>query len=114
MAGVLITSETAREYAAKAAESKRKRIEDARKAVEDAFQATDFQGEQLAHTRAEIRRIRGLMSQCTDAKELQAFSTAICKLGEWEQKLDMRPNPGNLKPTSKPVKKSSQSSEPLD
>lgn len=63
-------------------------------------QSDQFRRERLAYTRAEIVRIQKVMSDCEDAKQLQAYATAVAKLFEAEQKLSMRPNPGVLKPSS--------------
>lgn len=100
---VLITSATAREYAARS-----NAVQSAKRARRAAIASNGlpddpYLAERLKETREDIVRARARLAKAADGAEFDRLASAISKLSELERTLAGRPLPGTLKPTvSKP------------
>jgi hypothetical protein len=59
-----------------------------------------FISDRLESTRAEIRRVAGLLAKCEDPAEVDKYASALSRLHDIERTLAGRPLPGSLRPTA--------------
>lgn len=109
MLAPLITKETAREYAARSQESRRRnklrreaeqkaRLNEAPSALNESQQDVTSAIDQLKRTRAQLVKLHQRLDKEEDANKIDRLCSAIAKLSELERVLSGRPLPGSHRP----------------
>lgn len=110
MPTVLITRETAREYARKANEAKRAKqaalLANPPAPASDPAKPDPYLSAKLGRVRKQIEAVDKLIESASDPQAVDRFAAALARLYEIERQLAGRPLPGSLRPTGKPTQQS--------